>query len=150
MRPHKNWHITHRDQLTLGARMADRFAQIVGSWTFIIVQSVLLAVWVVLNLIAFMQHWDPYPFILLNLVLSFQAAYASPIIMMSQNRQGDRDREQAQHDYETNLAAKEEIETLMKNLAALEAQKIDRLMEWVGILLKERSETASIAQERGS
>jgi uncharacterized membrane protein len=150
MRPHKNWHDHHQDQLTLGARMADRFAQIVGSWTFIIVQSVLLAIWVALNLLAFMQHWDPYPFILLNLVLSFQAAYASPIIMMSQNRQGDRDREQAQHDYETNLAAKEEIETLMQNLAALEAQKIDKLMEWVGVLLKERSEAVSIAPESGS
>ncbi len=77
-----------------------------------------------LNLIAFLQHWDPYPFILLNLVLSFQAAYASPIIMMSQNRQSDRDRQQAQHDYETNLAAKEEIEALMKHLSGLEAQKI--------------------------
>jgi uncharacterized membrane protein len=97
-----------------------------------------------------MQHWDPYPFILLNLVLSFQAAYASPIIMMSQNRQGDRDREQAQHDYETNLAAKEEIETLMQNLAALEAQKIDKLIEWVGVLLKKRSEAVSIAPESGS
>ncbi len=139
MRPKKTWHDTHSEQLSLGARLADGFAQVVGSWTFIIVQSVLLSIWVALNLVAYFEHWDPYPFILLNLVLSFQAAYASPIIMMSQNRQGERDRIQAQHDYETNVAAKEEIETLMTNLAALEAQKIDKLMEWMSILLKERT-----------
>jgi uncharacterized membrane protein len=139
MRPPKNWHDTHQDQMPFGARLADGFAQVVGSWTFILVQSVLLAIWVILNLIAYLQHWDPYPFILLNLVLSFQAAYASPIIMMSQNRQGERDRRQAQHDYETNLAAKEEIEALMETLSALEAQKIDKLIEWVRILVQERS-----------
>jgi len=119
--------------------MADRFAQVVGSWTFIIVQSIILTIWVILNLVAYMQHWDPYPFILLNLVLSFQAAYASPIIMMSQNRQGERDRVQAQHDYEVNLAAKEEIETLMTNLATLEAQKIDRIIGWMNVLMEERA-----------
>jgi uncharacterized membrane protein len=139
MRPKKTWHDTHSEQLSLGARMADRFAQVVGSWTFIIVQSIILTIWVILNLVAYMQHWDPYPFILLNLVLSFQAAYASPIIMMSQNRQGERDRVQAQHDYEVNLAAKEEIETLMTNLATLEAQKIDRIIGWMNVLMEERA-----------
>ncbi|HLH12337.1 MAG TPA: DUF1003 domain-containing protein [Methylovirgula sp.] len=140
MRPHKNWHEKHQEGLTLGARLADGFAEVVGSWTFIIVQSVILGIWVILNLVAFIQHWDPYPFILLNLVLSFQAAYASPIIMMSQNRACERDREQAQHDYETNLAAKEEIEDLMRRLAALEAQKIDKLLEGMDMLLKQRSQ----------
>lgn len=143
MRPDKNWHERHEDQATLGQRLADKFAQVVGSWTFIIVQSIILAIWVALNLVAFFEHWDPYPFILLNLVLSFQAAYASPIIMMSQNRQCERDREQAQHDYETNLAAKEEIEYLMKHLAALEAQKIDKLMEWMSVLVGQQSEAPS-------
>jgi uncharacterized membrane protein len=139
MRPKRNWHEHHEEQLSLGARLADGFAQVVGSWTFIAIQSVILAIWVILNLVAYMQHWDPYPFILLNLVLSFQAAYASPIIMMSQNRQGERDRIQAQHDYECNLAAKEEIETLMTNLSALEVQKIDKIMEFMAILMEERA-----------
>lgn len=139
MRPKRNWHEHHEGELSLGARLADGFAQVVGSWKFIIIQSVILTIWVVLNLVAYMQHWDPYPFILLNLVLSFQAAYASPIIMMSQNRQGERDRIQAQHDYECNLAAKEEIETLMTNLSTLEVQKIDRILECVEILMKERT-----------
>ena len=67
--------------------IADGFARAVGSWTFIILQSVLLIAWVVANVIHVIKPWDPYPFILLNLALSFQAAYASPIIMMSQNRQ---------------------------------------------------------------
>jgi uncharacterized membrane protein len=71
---------------TPGERIADAVAHVVGSWPFIITQSVLLTGWVVLNVVAWIRHWDPYPFILLNLALSFQAAYASPIIMMSQNR----------------------------------------------------------------
>src|SRR5205085_10602198 len=72
---------------TYGERAADVFATIVGSWTFIIIQSIILVIWMILNVIAWVKHWDPYPFILLNLTLSFQAAYAGPIIMMSQNRQ---------------------------------------------------------------
>jgi len=72
---------------SVGERAADRFATLVGSWTFLISQTVLLAAWMGLNLAAWRFHWDPYPFILLNLVLSFQAAYAGPITMMSQNRQ---------------------------------------------------------------
>ena len=75
--------------LTPGAMLADRVAEIVGSWRFIVIQSVLLGIWIMLNMIAFIRHWDPFPFILLNLVLSFQAAYAAPIIMMSQNRQSE-------------------------------------------------------------
>jgi uncharacterized membrane protein len=72
---------------SLGERVADVFARSVGSWTFIILQSCLLIAWVIANVVHLVKPWDPYPFILLNLALSFQAAYASPIIMMSQNRQ---------------------------------------------------------------
>ena len=75
------------DQLTIGQKIADKVASTVGSWPFIITQSCILAAWLVLNSIAFINHWDPYPFILLNLALSFQAAYAAPFVMMSQNRQ---------------------------------------------------------------
>jgi uncharacterized membrane protein len=86
-------------------------------------------VWIVLNLIAWMQHWDPYPFILLNLALSFQAAYAAPFIMISQNRQADRDRHQAEEDYRTNVEAERRIEELQKSLAQLEVNKLDRILE---------------------
>jgi uncharacterized membrane protein len=97
------------DHLSMGQRIADGVAATMGSWRFIITQSIVLAVWVVLNVIAFIQHWDPYPFILLNLALSFQAAYAAPIIMMSQNRQAEKDRLQSSNDYEVDMKAEMEI-----------------------------------------
>jgi uncharacterized membrane protein len=82
---------------------------LIGSWRFIIIQTTMLAVWIALNITAYVHRWDPYPFILLNLALSFQAAYAAPIIMMSQNRQSDKDHLQAKNDYEVNLTAELEI-----------------------------------------
>jgi uncharacterized membrane protein len=87
-----------------------------------------------LNVIGIMYHWDPFPFILLNLLFSTQAAYAAPIIMMSQNRQSDRDRAQAEADYETNRRAKEEIEELQQRLARIEDEKLDQIIK----LLNER------------
>ncbi len=97
------------EKLTFGQRLADRFAQVIGSWRFIVIQSVMLAVWIALNITAYAYHWDPYPFILLNLAMSFQAAYAAPILMMSQNRQSEKDHLQAKNDYEVNLKAELEI-----------------------------------------
>ena len=98
-----------KEQMTFGQRVADRVAEIIGSWRFIIIQSTMLAVWIALNITAYIYRWDPYPFILLNLALSFQAAYAAPIIMMSQNRQSEKDHLQAKNDYEVNLKAELEI-----------------------------------------
>jgi uncharacterized membrane protein len=98
-----------KEQMTFGQRVADRVATIIGSWRFIIIQSTMLAVWIALNITAYVYRWDPYPFILLNLALSFQAAYAAPIIMMSQNRQSEKDHLQAKNDYEVNLKAELEI-----------------------------------------
>jgi len=114
---------------TRGARIADWVAKTVGSWRFIIIQSIILGVWIVLNVIAYVQHWDPYPFILLNLVLSFQAAYAAPIIMMSQNRQSEIDRRHAQHDYRINVKAELEIELLHNKIDALREQEILKLID---------------------
>ena len=113
---------------THGALIADWVAKTVGSWRFIIVQSVILGIWIILNLIAFADHWDPYPFILLNLVLSFQAAYAAPIIMMSQNRQSEIDRRHAEHDYRINVKAELEIELLHNKIDALREQEILKLI----------------------
>ena len=81
------------------------------------------------NVIAWIDHWDPYPFILLNLALSFQAAYAAPFIMISQNRQAERDRHQAEEDFRTNVEAERRIEDLQQRLAAIEANKLDRIVE---------------------
>src|SRR6202158_688155 len=107
--------------LTAGQRIADSVAATMGSWTFIIIQSVLLMLWVALNVTAYVKRWDPYPFILLNLALSFQAAYAAPFIMMSENRQQDIDRKHAENDFQVNVKAELEIELLH--------QKIDPLRE---------------------
>jgi uncharacterized membrane protein len=107
--------------LTLGQRIADVVAATMGSWRFIIIQSIILLVWIVLNITAYVKQWDPYPFILLNLALSFQAAYAAPFIMMSQNRQQDIDRQAAENDYKINIKAELEIELLH--------QKIDQMRE---------------------
>ena len=128
-KPRKNWRATHRAQLTFGQRIADTVAAMMGSWSFIIVQSVILAVWIIVNVIAWISHWDPYPFILLNLALSFQAAYAAPFIMISQNRQAERDRHQAEEDFRTNIEAEQRIEDLQRRLAALEINKLDRIVE---------------------
>jgi len=114
--PIKNVNEAFEKQLTLGQRASDRIANIVGSWPFIIVQSILLTMWVVLNVAAVIRHWDPYPFILMNLFLSMQAAYTAPIIMMSQNRQAERDRLEAHNDYVINQKAEEEIRALMDHL----------------------------------
>jgi uncharacterized membrane protein len=117
----------HDASLTAGERIADRFAEVMGSWAFIITQSLILAGWIALNVLAFLRHWDPYPFILLNLALSFQAAYAAPIIMMSQNRQADKDRLMAEHDYQINLKAEEEVKAIMQHLEQQDEVMIDIL-----------------------
>jgi uncharacterized membrane protein len=114
------------DQRTFGEKMADLFAAIVGSWTFIVIQSVLLTIWVGINVLAWNYRWDPYPFILLNLALSFQAAYASPIIMMSQNRQTQLAERRNRLDLQINLLSEQENTEMLRLLRKLcEANHID-------------------------
>lgn len=119
--PVRNINELHEGTMTPGQRVADKVAAVVGSWPFIIVQSILFCMWVGVNVYLFLHPsvlgaWDPYPFILLNLVLSFQAAYTGPVVMMSQNRQADKDRLIAQHDYEINKRAEEEIDIVLDHL----------------------------------
>ena len=129
MENQKNWHEKHKDTLDFGSRIADAVATGMGSWSFIIIQTILVALWMGLNVVGFVYHWDVYPFILLNLVFSTQAAYAAPIIMMAQNRQNERDRIQAQNDYQTNIDAKLEIEALAQKLNSLEVDKLDKIIK---------------------
>jgi uncharacterized membrane protein len=132
-------------QLTAGQRIADTVAATMGSWRFIITQSTILLFWIALNITAWMQHWDPYPFILLNLALSFQAAYAAPFIMMSQNRQQDVDRKEAAADYQINIKAELEIELLHQKLDELREKEVLSLTEAVKALtelLQERASTS--------
>ena len=109
-----------------GERAVDWVAAGVGSWRFIITQSVLLVVWIAANGAA-AARFDPYPFILLNLFLSFQAAYTAPIILMSQNRQADLDRRRAVDDFEINQKAELEIETLHEKIDQLREREIAAL-----------------------
>ena len=105
-------------QLTFGQKASDWVATNLGSWLFIIIQTVILMAWVIVNVLAWSRHWDPYPFIFMNLLLSLQAAYAAPIIMMSQNRQATRDRLEAHNDYLINQKTEEEVRSILDHLAA--------------------------------
>ncbi|MCB9798742.1 DUF1003 domain-containing protein [Candidatus Nomurabacteria bacterium] len=113
--------IEHGRQLSIGDRASDRMTEFMGSWTFIIVFSLAIATWVVLNILMVINHWDPYPFILLNLMLSCLSAYQAPIILMSQNRQADRDRITAKYDYAVNRKAEREIQNMQKDLDEIKA-----------------------------
>jgi uncharacterized membrane protein len=134
LRHHKPKH----DPRSFGDYMSDKIAEIVGSWRFIIIQSALLSLWIIVNITAWISHWDPYPFILLNLVLSFQAAFTAPIIMMSQNRQSDVDRYKADLDYQVNLKAELDIEALHQKIDLMRQEDISRLIGLLETLIKAR------------
>lgn len=121
-------------QLTRGQKVTDAAAAVMGSWKFIMVQSVVLFLWISANLVGAIRSWDPYPFILLNFALSFQAAYAAPVIMMNQNRQQDIDRKAAENDYKINVKAELEIELLHEKIDQLRAQEVLMLTEAVSAL----------------
>jgi uncharacterized membrane protein len=106
---------------TAGERAADALTRTLGSWRFLLIQSSLILVWMAVNLAGWARGWDPFPFILLNLMLSLQAAYAGPIIMMSQNRLAQRDREEAHRDLLTDLRAEEEVRLIMEHLERQDA-----------------------------
>lgn len=126
---------TSKRPLTFGERLSDGVVRTVGSWNFIVIQSILLAIWIAINVVGTIAKWDPYPFILLNLMLSFQAAYTAPIIMMSQNRQSQLDRQDAKYDYEVNLKAELEIELLHDNINLLRDEEI---VEVLNLLREQR------------
>ena len=117
--------------VTLGQRLADAVARTMGSWAFIAIQSVAIMVWITFNTVRGSQAWDAYPFILLNLLLSFQAAYTAPAIMMSQNRQSEIDRHRAENDYEINVKAELEIELLHEKIDVLKEQELLMLTQAV-------------------
>jgi uncharacterized membrane protein len=105
------------EQYTLGQKIADKVATGMGSWRFIIIQTTILALWAILNSVAWwVWKWDAYPFIAMNLLLSCQAAYAAPVIMMSQNRQSEKDRLTAQNDYDTDCKGEIEVRNIMEHL----------------------------------
>ena len=118
---------------SFGPRAADAIARGMGSWAFIIAQTVLVLVWVAFNLATVLAHWDPYPFILLNLLFSTQAAYAAPLILLSQNRTAERDRIKAEHDFDVNVLSLRTLAELLGDVHDLEAQR--RLRKQIDALL---------------
>ena len=124
----KNTNTAFDSEMTFGERLADHVASFGGSWKFIILFGVILAVWVGLNLLLARAAFDPYPFIFLNLMLSMLAALQAPVIMMSQNRQSSKDRLDAAHDYEVNLKAEIEIMALHDKLEQMRTQDMELLL----------------------
>ncbi len=118
------------EQLTVGQRLADRLADVAGSWGFIVSFLAICALWIFVNAVLLVERaWDPYPFILLNLVLSLVAGIQGPVIMMSQNRQEAKDRLRAQHDYEVNLKAEMEIGQIHEKLDVFREKQWNDLVE---------------------
>lgn len=105
----------------IGIKLADGIAAFVGSWTFIIIQSIVLIIWVFVNL-HHLVHFDPYPFILMNLFLSFQAAYATPMILMSSNRQATKDREQLINDLQIDIESLKKLDGIIEKLDLIEQE----------------------------
>lgn len=138
--------------LTFGQRLSDRVAEFGGSWTFLIVFALILACWVTFNVLAVTLRFDPYPFILLNLLLSCLAAVQAPVIMMSQNRKEAKDRLRAQHDYRVNLKAELEIRELHDKMDHLLYRQMQRLLEiqrlQVELLSELRGKSGSQASQR--
>lgn len=124
----KNINKVQSENLTFGARMADNIAKFAGSWTFILSFVACLVVWIFINTLFLIKPYDSYPFILLNLILSCVAALQAPVIMMSQNRQEEKDRLRSLNDYKTNLKTEIIIEDLH--------QKLDQLLETQDKLLQ--------------
>ncbi len=109
-----------REERTLGQRAADKLTNYAGSWTFIIFLLIFFTFWILVNVYAWTNTWDPYPFILLNLVLAGMAVIQAPIILMSQNRQAQKDRIKAEYDYRLNRKSEKEVEEILIRLGRIE------------------------------
>ena len=109
--------VAHHDEADFGERLADRIASGIGSWRFLIIQTLLVIAWVLCNIAILAFRWDPPPFVLLNLMFSVQAAYTGPVLLLAGNRQASKDRATMEHDYQVNTDAHALIESLLAELA---------------------------------
>ncbi len=142
---HQNINDLHEESLTLGQKVADRVATSMGSMSFIVIQSIILFAWIIFNTanIPFIPHCDPMPFILLKLCLSFQAGYAAPFILISQNRQAEKDRLKADQDYLVNLKAEKEVMLLLEKIEAQEQRELE-LLQKIDLLLTRTGRTKDL------
>lgn len=118
----KTWHDHHREGRTIGQKVADAISAAAGSWTFLILHAIWFFAWIYFEV-------EAYPFGLLTMIVSLEAIFLSTFILISQNRASERDRAQANADYETNLEAKREIEEVIKRLDAIEQEKLDKILK---------------------
>lgn len=130
----------HGPLAPLGIRLANTITGFMGSWTFLVLQTIIVAFWIGLNILAYVKHFDPYPFILLNLAFSTQAAYAAPLILMAGNVAAAKDRELWENDYATNQRAYDKIEDLERQIKAIALQN-QELLKWIAAQ-QEREETS--------
>jgi len=145
----RNVNLVDEERMTWGQRVADKVADTIGSWPFIIIQTIILTIWIILNSILKPgERWDIYPFILLNLMLSFQAAYSGPVIMMSQNRQAAKDRLAAEIDHDVNTKAELEINNLIRRLDELEINMEENQSELKKLLAMEQKKRKTIPKTK--
>jgi len=111
-------HVLYEKQLTISQKVADGIANAVGSWEFIIWQTIIFGIWISLNAANWFYHWDPYPFVLMNLVLSLEASFAASIILISQSHEDKRDKIEARQHCEVNEKTEEEVRVILDHLAA--------------------------------
>lgn len=125
--------VKYEKNLRLSHKIADTVTQFVGSWNFIIIQSIIFLIWISINVIGFIERWDPYPFVFLNLVLALQTVYTSPLIMMSQNRQSEKDKARDDADYDADLKTSKRVELLQ-----IEIVSIQKALDEMKVLLIEQ------------
>lgn len=122
----KEGHPIIKEKLTFGQKAADALTRFVGSWKFIIFVLIFMFFWIYLNVTAMIREWDPYPFILLNFVLSCLAAIQAPIILMSENREAQRERLAAKYDYQVNVRSEEEVKKIRKDIEEIKGMLMRR------------------------
>ena len=145
----RNVNEIEEERMTLGQRIADKVADTIGSWPFIVTQTAILVTWIILNVtLRPDQRWDIYPFILLNLALSFQAAYSGPVIMMSQNRQSAKDRLAAEIDHQVNTKAELEINNMIRHMHELELSLEENIAEVKRLVSVEKERKKRVTTER--
>ncbi|MFT3890532.1 MAG: DUF1003 domain-containing protein [Anaerolineales bacterium] len=150
----RNVNEVEEEQMTAGQRIADKVADAIGSWPFIIIQTVILTIWITVNVVAVLVYktelWDKYPFILLNLMLSFQAAYSGPVIMMSQNRQSAKDKLAAEIDHEVNAKAELEINNLMRHIEELELHLEEQHRELKKLIRPRKAKPSKVKRQKST
>lgn len=127
---HRNWHRAHKDSLSAGDRAADRMRNTMGSWRFVFFFLLFMAAWAFVNTVAAIYHWDKYPFILLNLFLSMLAGLQGAILLIAAKRADAISAAMAEHDYQTNIQAKKELEELM----AVNQEQLKRIEELAALI----------------